>query len=654
MNLIKLKSVISVRAVLTTVLCMAAYSSVADHDKELAEVKAGLRKEAKASWWGFNKEDSTRALQDAINSGVRKLVVDNTGHDWVIESVNLADNQEIVFEKGVIVTAKKDCFKKLTDCLFTANRKRNIVLRGEDGVVLKMRKSDYRNPSLYKQGEWRHAISLMSSENISILNLTIQSSGGDGIYVGVSDPSMNYCKNILIDHVVADDNHRQGISIISAENLIIRNSIFKNTIGTAPEGGIDFEPNHTSERLVNCLVENCKFINNKTFGVVFCLRSDTPISIVIRNCEIADSNKGLTYAPLEGKLTGTIEVADCKIFGSSSTSVFIDGFSEGTFILRRCTIDNTSKLHGAISLLEKIESKNSGKVIFDEVSVVDNIASRPVFSYQNWIQHPKTNVEGVINYLNKGVAVKVDCSLIKPPSSYSGDFKVAKLDDVSRLTPPAATEAGKNAAASFFPVRYNKAKFLQYAVGGQQVTLKIMGFKVGRLNEGKLAMCLKSPRGKEIRKFELSPDNKFVSVSFTAEETGLYSIECLKGNGNAFVMNSDNRGNGYLIDGMFKIVYPRGRLFFQVPAGVKDIKIQVFGEFGETVDVALLDQQGKKMDQQKGVEALRLLKYCRPDASRSEVWALEFSNAVEDCAVCFGAPLVPAVSTSAENLLLFQ
>ena len=63
-----------------------------EYDKELAEVKTGTRIEAKASWWGFNKEDSTHALQAAINSGVKKLIVDNTGSDWIVEPISLVND----------------------------------------------------------------------------------------------------------------------------------------------------------------------------------------------------------------------------------------------------------------------------------------------------------------------------------------------------------------------------------------------------------------------------------------------------------------------------------------------------------------------------------------------------------------------------------
>ena len=40
------------------------------------KVAAGKVKEANASWWGFNEEDSTEALQAAINSGAGFLEIE--------------------------------------------------------------------------------------------------------------------------------------------------------------------------------------------------------------------------------------------------------------------------------------------------------------------------------------------------------------------------------------------------------------------------------------------------------------------------------------------------------------------------------------------------------------------------------------------------
>lgn len=78
---------------------------------EIAGVKNGELREAVASWWGFNSGDATECLQKAIDSGVKKLIVDNTGREWLVGPIRLRSGQEIVFADGVVVRALPGAFK---------------------------------------------------------------------------------------------------------------------------------------------------------------------------------------------------------------------------------------------------------------------------------------------------------------------------------------------------------------------------------------------------------------------------------------------------------------------------------------------------------------------------------------------------------------
>ncbi|NUQ01248.1 MAG: right-handed parallel beta-helix repeat-containing protein [Armatimonadetes bacterium] len=248
------------------VLTLAAMAQAAVNEQAIAEVAAGKLKVAKASWWGFDPADSTKALQAAINSNVPKLVVDNVGQPWVVTPLRLVSNQEIEFEKGVEVVAKKGEFKGTNDSLLSADLKENIILRGY-GATLRMQRADYDGPD-YKHAEWRHCLSLKSCSNVRVEGLTLAESGGDGIYLGTAKQWVTNL-NVTIKDVVLDKNYRQGISVITAENLLIENTIMRDTAGTAPMAGIDFEPNHPQERLLNVVMRNCVTENNKGGGFVY-------------------------------------------------------------------------------------------------------------------------------------------------------------------------------------------------------------------------------------------------------------------------------------------------------------------------------------------------------------------------------------------------
>ena len=328
---------------LSTVLAPAPAAKAAEAklpDKQaIAEVAAGKRTEAHASWWGFDPADATAALQAAINSGARKLIVENMGGPWIVDKLQLASNQEIVFAKGVVVQAKRGAFHGTGDSLFTAVLKKNITLTGP-GATLKMWKQDYDDRKQYSHAEWRHVLNLHSCAHVQIAGLTLADSGGDGIYLGVAQQGVP-CSDVVIRDVACVNNYRQGISVISARNLLIENCVLKDTWDTAPMAGIDFEPNRPSEELTNCVMRNCLSENNRGDGYVLYLRplraASKPISVRIENCRSVGCRCSAGFVTGNDSETaavkGMMDFIHCKFEGSQQAGITVsdkpvDGASE--------------------------------------------------------------------------------------------------------------------------------------------------------------------------------------------------------------------------------------------------------------------------------------------------------------------------------------
>jgi len=296
MNL-KLK-IISFFCLVTWLICPIAFAEKEmpgnfENPAAVKEVLSGKRTVVNAAWWGFNKEDGTAALQAAINSGASKIIVPYMGSDWIVRPIKLSSNQEIVFEPGVVVVAKKGEFRGRTDCLFSAVGKKSIILRGY-GATLKMQKEDYANTKIYQKAEYRHIISLHGSTNVKILGLRLESSGGDGIYVGAAHGDIA-CSHIQIKDCICDNNYRQGLSIISAENMLVENCVFKNTNGTPPSAGIDIEPNSQNDKIANIVISNCISTQNSGNGFQLYLRhlskESEDVSILFVNCYVNRCDK---------------------------------------------------------------------------------------------------------------------------------------------------------------------------------------------------------------------------------------------------------------------------------------------------------------------------------------------------------------------------
>ncbi len=279
---------------------------------------AGRVLTARASWWGFDRRDSTAALQAAFDSRAQKVIIDKMPGPWIVTTLRLPSDKEIVCEQGVIVEAKRGAFLGKGDCLLLANGCKRLTIAG-NGAVFRMHKDDYHKPP-YELAEWRHALSLRGCEDVTITDLTLADSGGDGIYLGTGNRRATN-RNIVIRNVVCDGNNRQGISVITADNLLIENCRLVNTRGTAPEAGIDFEPNHPEETLSNCVMRNCSSDNNAGHAYHFYLgnlhEQSPPISIRMENCTSKGCQRHSASVAIDNRngaksVRGSIEFVNCR------------------------------------------------------------------------------------------------------------------------------------------------------------------------------------------------------------------------------------------------------------------------------------------------------------------------------------------------------
>ncbi len=306
------------------------------NESAVRQVASGERDTASAAWWGFNTEDVTDALQAALDSRAKTLLIPYMGEAWIVRPLRVHGDQTILFESGVLVLAKKGEFQGGGDSLFSASEADNITLRGY-GAVLRMRKKDYQNPP-YKPAEWRMGIALRGCRNVTIEGLRIESSGGDGIYID-SDGKRGWCENITVRDVTCWDNHRQGISVISAQNLLVESCSLSGTGGTAPESGIDFEPDSPNQRMANCVVRNCLFENNRGNAAAVYMkpltRESADVSILFENCVMRMGSPGDSAETVrDAKLGG---------WGGIAVGTSKDDGPRGLVEFRNCTTENTGR-----------------------------------------------------------------------------------------------------------------------------------------------------------------------------------------------------------------------------------------------------------------------------------------------------------------------
>ena len=57
----------------------------------VGQVLSGQLKTANATWWGFDAIDAADAVQSAVNSGAKKVIIPNMGQDWIVRPIQFPE-----------------------------------------------------------------------------------------------------------------------------------------------------------------------------------------------------------------------------------------------------------------------------------------------------------------------------------------------------------------------------------------------------------------------------------------------------------------------------------------------------------------------------------------------------------------------------------
>ena len=342
------------------------------------EVLSGQRPVANAAWWGFDPEDVTDTLQAALSSGARTVVVPNVGRDWIVRPITLAGDQELILEPGVVITAKRGEYRGGGDCVFVARDLSHLTIRGY-GATIRMQKEDYivgkvlldlgwqRWFGQYVKAEWRMPLRLEGCTDVKVYGLTLRDSGGDGIMIGRGSKQA-YCQDVHLKDLVCENNYRQGLSVISAQGLLVEDCVFSNTWGTPPSSGVDLEPDTADERLRDVVFRHCRFDDNYGDGIEVFLAHLTAdsgdISVRFEHCRVRSrwgSGIRVTNLP-DGGPGGLVEFQDCTVEDTEAYGIKVQDKSASRARVRfvSCALRNTARNRGYEGVWAPIWLRSSG------------------------------------------------------------------------------------------------------------------------------------------------------------------------------------------------------------------------------------------------------------------------------------------------------
>ena len=636
----------------------------------LAEVAAGKCREAHAAWWGFDPADSTAALQAAIRSGARKLLVENLGAPWVVDKLQLASDQEIVFEPGVVVQAKRGAFHGTSDSLFTATLQTNITLTGR-GATLRMWKSDYDDKAQYTHAEWRHVLCFKSCAGVQVTGLTLADSGGDGIYLGVARRGVP-CSEVVIRDVVFTNNYRQGISVISARNLLIENCTLTDTWGSAPEAGIDFEPNHESEELFNCVMRNCVSANNRGDAFTFYLSplraTSRPISIRLENCRAEGCRRSAAfvtgYDGSGGAVTGTMDFSHCTFTASRLAGVTIgDKPASGVRVsFADCAVINAATNDPALAPIQLSSGANAtedaGAIQFERCTVRDPLGRVPPLAYHDLSGGAGLrDIGGTLALQRSNETARVyqlTPALLAQWLPHTSFKPIAKFATQGVRYAPALPQTQPYAARLSAARQRGPSDWLLWAQAGKPAAFTVLIRQVGKTVPKPVPVQVIAPSGKVT---EL-PDTRGpgeTAYTFQPTETGAYTLRCAPHAGTATVNASGLCVCLYAPRTSLHLLGTTGEYFFWVPAGTKEFAVKVSGDnAGERVKATLRNPAGKTVAEADSIFEARQFVATPVNSAQGEIWSLRLDKPTTGILEDFFVQLqgVPPVLAHAPEALL--
>jgi hypothetical protein len=628
-------------AVAVLALTGLAFAEAAVNQQAIQDVAAGKIKVAKASWWGYDPMEATACLQAAINSRVPKLIVDNVGSPWVVDPISLVSNQEVFFEAGVEVVAKKGSFQGTGDSLFTAANVENLIFHGDPRApaILRMHRSDYAAPP-YKKGEWRMVLELDSTTNVLVSDLILRDSGGDGIYLGVGTGFVPN-KNVTIRNVVCDSNYRQGISVICAEDLLIENCQLINTGGTAPMAGIDFEPNRPGERLVNCVMRNCITRGNASTGYALYLPPLTaeslPISLRFENCRSIDDG-GAGVAIYTGNdeakaVRGSIEFVNCEFRRPKRAGIVIaDKPAAGAAVtFRNCAVVGAAlhqPLESPVMLIVRGEASQAiGGIAFDNLRIRDYRERTPITLSDNSGMAQLEDVTGRVVLEQNRKRTAYDLT----PDLLARWIPIEKVKVVPRVPlkglslGPIQPLSGRDFGMPSVYLR-GPGEYAVWSAVGETVKLKLTFRQVGRYAGTTMPVTVLSPSGGKVASAQV-PFGGESEVSFQAPETGLYRVSVDAGQNKSAVTHCDHPLLLPADGSPISLIGPAGQLYFYVPAGTSEFALRTHGEgTAEGVHGTLLDPAGRVVEDLDNITRLHQFLVTLSAPSGGEVWSIRLTT----------------------------
>jgi hypothetical protein len=277
-------------------------------DKIIPKPSEEEMKELKQSAYTITTAMSQSEIQEILSNDLYQIIHFTSGiynlkieHENKINGLAFSRKRYVILEEGVIFNVVGEPFKKFTDYYAILFVRVEATKEEPMTFIGKLEINGNRNPSIDKdyKGQCGMGLAFYSSQNINFEEIYSYNNHGDGIYIGsgtgrteTGEIQCNSCSNINIGKATCKGNYRNGISVIAGNNIIMNEIYIEDTIGSDPQAGIDFEPNHICER-IDIKINKIFSKNNYHCGVTTYTSESESIKVSVN--EVHSNNDAIAF-----------------------------------------------------------------------------------------------------------------------------------------------------------------------------------------------------------------------------------------------------------------------------------------------------------------------------------------------------------------------
>lgn len=318
---------------------------------------------AKAPTGGIDGKDLERTLAalPTYRGGTQRRIVVKAGTYTVKRPIRIPSGVHLVAGGSKFVSA----IPGAQEPLVAIDNARDITIEGGTW--------DGNSGKVKVVTEWKHVIRVQNSSRITLKNLVTQNARGDGIYLGTHDVP---CRDVTLESVKSQKNHRNGMSVTSCIGLTCSDSIFSANGSTSPMAGVDIEPNDPGAPIRDFTFRRCAFSDNTARGFLVVMDPDSPElpgSIRLQECTIERNGTEADSRPLWAGVT-LLRPRGVKI-----TKSLIRGNNIGISVQGRRGRDGKDQLNRGTLVLDGLDvtgSSREGLLVLQGIRKLDVSDSR--------------------------------------------------------------------------------------------------------------------------------------------------------------------------------------------------------------------------------------------------------------------------------------